>query len=701
MRHRRADPFERCDIGDSSMGRTSRLPSLAFTNDAGQTAQLGLFAEIAVNVREFGAVGDGVADDTTAIQAAIDAAEAGSIKTVVMPPGSYRITDTIEHRAGVVVRGAGSPTTTIVQSSGASPVWRFASGIVRGELTELTIRGQGGGVIANRTGTGVSLVGALFVTVSSVEIWDFVLGIDLSDGTPYSAHNVVGPRVEVNGCTTGVRALANCNHTLIFGSRVFYSFGANDDGIGIDIVDASALTLLSNNIESADTCVRVRSGAANSLRALIQGNYLEPGSNPISTTVGSAYDVVVDSSSGPSNLNVVHGRANTVSADRGTLDLRPSAGHTWDAPSSVPFGAMIAESAEPKRNLVRNGSIGYYNAGNVPDWSVTNGATITVAGDFVTGVRSLQATATAIDSAVVNTFVISDPGVEWITVGVRYKVLSGTGFSVTAASGANLAQRPDPRPADDTWRELHVTVRRDPTSNVGAVHVLPDTTPPMPTGECLIDEVWAVPGRHAINSTQYGERIELSPAPIVIASATNLNANSLWGPIDLTDLPTALSSPLDDFSTAPPGVCGGILRLRLVVHDAGGSGLLASHNWIYANVPGAAPLISSTVQRVTAIYGNNPVEGTVRAADHQRVGWRESGQRHPALRLRGGAGRLDPALIGSLIPVTHPSHSSRLPCSMASCSCSRTRASSSSSCATRRVFSAKRSAMKRARLSMT
>lgn len=592
--------------------RDTSPTSLAFTNDAGQTVQLGLFAEIAVNVREFGAVGDGVADDTTAIQAAIDAAAAGSIKTVVMPPGSYRITDTIEHRAGVVVRGAGSPSTTIVQSSGASPVWRFVSGVVRGELTELTIRGQGGDVIANRTGTGVSVVGALFVTVSNVEIWDFMLGIDLSDGTPYSAYNVVGPRVEVNRCTTGLQALANCNDTLIFRSRVFYSFGANDDGIGIDIVDASSLTLLSNTIESADTCVRVRSGPANSLRALIQGNYLEPGSNPISTTVGSAYDVVVDSSSGASNHNVVHGRANTVSAARGTLDLRPSAGHSWDAPSSVPFGAMIAESAEPKRNLVRNGSIGYYNTSNLPDWFVTNGATFTAAdgvGEFVTGVRSLRATASAINSSVANAFNVSDPGVEWITVGVRYKVLSGTGFSVTAASGANLAQRPDPRPADDTWRELHVTVRRDPTSTVGAVHVLPDSL--NATGECLIDEVWAVAGRHAINSTQYGERIELLPAPIVIASATNLNANSLWGPIDLTDLPTALSSPLDEFSTAPLGVCGGILRLRLVVHDAGGSGLLASHNWIYADVPGAAPLISSTVQRVTAIYGNNPVEGTV------------------------------------------------------------------------------------------
>ena len=43
-----------------------------------------------LNVRDFGAAGDGVADDTAAIQKAIDAA-AGSRATVLLPAGSYRV----------------------------------------------------------------------------------------------------------------------------------------------------------------------------------------------------------------------------------------------------------------------------------------------------------------------------------------------------------------------------------------------------------------------------------------------------------------------------------------------------------------------------------------------------------------------------------------------------------------------------------
>lgn len=45
--------------------------------------------------QQFGAVGDGVADDTAAIQAAIDAAGPQRNKIVVFPPGLYKVTSTI------------------------------------------------------------------------------------------------------------------------------------------------------------------------------------------------------------------------------------------------------------------------------------------------------------------------------------------------------------------------------------------------------------------------------------------------------------------------------------------------------------------------------------------------------------------------------------------------------------------------------
>jgi len=59
-----------------------------------------------VSVKDFGAVGDGVADDTAAIQAAISASEGLGNAEVVFPAGRYLITDTISLRPGTKLQGA-------------------------------------------------------------------------------------------------------------------------------------------------------------------------------------------------------------------------------------------------------------------------------------------------------------------------------------------------------------------------------------------------------------------------------------------------------------------------------------------------------------------------------------------------------------------------------------------------------------------
>lgn len=73
-----------------------------------QTVQTKL--EQYVSVKDFGAVGDGVADDTAAIQAAIDAAENGEL---YFPAGDYKITSSISIPGRITVRGAGVRQTII------------------------------------------------------------------------------------------------------------------------------------------------------------------------------------------------------------------------------------------------------------------------------------------------------------------------------------------------------------------------------------------------------------------------------------------------------------------------------------------------------------------------------------------------------------------------------------------------------------
>jgi len=65
-----------------------------------------------INVKNYGATGDGVTDDTTAIQAAFDSLTDGGV--VFFPPGSYLTTSLISTTNLVSIQGSGIKSTTLV-----------------------------------------------------------------------------------------------------------------------------------------------------------------------------------------------------------------------------------------------------------------------------------------------------------------------------------------------------------------------------------------------------------------------------------------------------------------------------------------------------------------------------------------------------------------------------------------------------------
>ena len=67
-----------------------------------------LAKQTVVNVKAYGAKGDGVTDDTAAIQAAIDYAQTNNIRDVYFPSGTYLITAPLVLTTGAIVDEAGS-----------------------------------------------------------------------------------------------------------------------------------------------------------------------------------------------------------------------------------------------------------------------------------------------------------------------------------------------------------------------------------------------------------------------------------------------------------------------------------------------------------------------------------------------------------------------------------------------------------------
>jgi hypothetical protein len=82
-----------------------------------------------ISVADFGARGDGVTDDTRAIQAGIAAVAGGGV--VMLPAGSYRVSSTlaVTDRLGVTLVGAGAWATIIspTPALGGAPVVRFTN----------------------------------------------------------------------------------------------------------------------------------------------------------------------------------------------------------------------------------------------------------------------------------------------------------------------------------------------------------------------------------------------------------------------------------------------------------------------------------------------------------------------------------------------------------------------------------------------
>jgi hypothetical protein len=142
------------------------------------------------NVKAFGAVGDGIADDTAAFVAAMDVSTA-----VYVPPGTYKITSTLAVPANTSLIGAGRGTSKLVHAFNGDmmTLGNYAN------LADLWLDGQG----ATYTGQGVVINnGTGRQNITSCRITDFAaacLFFQVQGGTQCSVFDLIAS--QTNGAT--------------------------------------------------------------------------------------------------------------------------------------------------------------------------------------------------------------------------------------------------------------------------------------------------------------------------------------------------------------------------------------------------------------------------------------------------------------------------------------------------------------------
>jgi hypothetical protein len=119
------------------------LTNLGIVTANGSTAPRSLanrFSDV-VNVKDFGAVGDGVADDTAAIQAAVNAASSNGGSIIEIPAGEYRLTSSIVLNTPNFIKGAGIGITILLQTNGTADClfFNYSSFSAGGGLEDISI----------------------------------------------------------------------------------------------------------------------------------------------------------------------------------------------------------------------------------------------------------------------------------------------------------------------------------------------------------------------------------------------------------------------------------------------------------------------------------------------------------------------------------------------------------------------------------
>ncbi|HSB08927.1 MAG TPA: hypothetical protein VLM38_05410 [Blastocatellia bacterium] len=543
-------------------------------------------------VIEFGAVGDGVTNDYQAFQEAlVSFGDSGGI--LLIPPRIYRINvpDGLPLLIPpfVHVRGSGQQNTFLdfridpplegVETLTAAI--RFMTGDNHGGITDLRIfestptpAGIGG------TGIGLSFAGSQFNIATRLQIWDFAVGVDMSDGTSvFSAYNELSNFL-VSRCPLGIRCYRHGNENWIERGRVFWAFGPPEEsdgdgtGIGIDVDAAQALSIRSVAIESANTCFRFRATGENtSATCEMSGCYFEHGPPP--TPEGEEpppgpyriFDVVYPSSAAdPGGATYLRLGANHYEGTIGRLEVPAQALADLGALSESPFGAQTHFAAHAHRQLSENHDLRMYAAAFLPgEWTVHNSATLMEeTADFFSGGRTLRVTRTAGPGDGIQKRIRVPEHAAWITVGFRYKNvpneenLSSTSINYFARSGTTSVNGADTQaagnePSGSGYRERWLQLPRDPATDEVFATIEVDHGPQNGTS-ILVDAIWCVPGRVRTADFRYEQRVYYLERPQLVLNRTDVIANEQWS-VDW--------AALTGLATAPRGAVGAILGVHL------------------------------------------------------------------------------------------------------------------------------------------
>lgn len=265
-----------------------------------------------VSVKDFGAVGNGVTNDTAAIQAALDYAATLQGTTVFMPAGNYLVTSTLlftGHSTRLVGAGRGIIPGTYALDDGGTQIDYTGSGYVISfngkhycEVADLTIRsttasggiycgdiahyfqvnrvvvdGQNGaGVATGFSSAGIAIERSYYGTIQGCDI------ANCAANGIYGFRECNGNFIQMNSirqCGTGIRITddtSNSDGTQIISNEIESARTDPGSGYAISLLGADSMMVIGNRIEwTSNGHIFINSNVGTAQFNQLIGNMLE------------------------------------------------------------------------------------------------------------------------------------------------------------------------------------------------------------------------------------------------------------------------------------------------------------------------------------------------------------------------------------------------------------------------------------------
>jgi len=177
-----------------------------------------------VSVRSFGAVGDGVADDTAAIQAAIDSmAGAAPYGSVFFPAGTYKTTSAIQMKKHVNLRGLGGYVSVLNPNGCDGIVYDYTTGYGNSIIRDIGLQGTGTTAnVAIRQATTTDEANTLYgLTFDGILILNFNTGIEL-----HTVQDVLINNCWMQDINSGVELIGRCYVVNVKNTKIIKASGS-------------------------------------------------------------------------------------------------------------------------------------------------------------------------------------------------------------------------------------------------------------------------------------------------------------------------------------------------------------------------------------------------------------------------------------------------------------------------------------------